>query len=124
MASLNAEYSLGASAGTVVSGTLYPLAFYPSEIPGAPTPTVGYFGMSVSSTTTGCRVCTYVNGDERLCSAIAGCLTTTTSTSTGTVQQTTTGTIDPAPTVTADCAYWYVATMLGKTRISNGVTDY
>lgn len=90
----------------MVSGSLIPTALYPTDVPGAPSPTGSQLGMSLSSTTTNCEACTYVNGNEALCTYVAGCTRVTTITSTTTIHPTTTVTETIAPSVTAKCAYW------------------
>lgn len=106
--SINAAYSSAAvAADTVVGGTQIPLGLYPTVPPGAAgTPTVSAFGITLSSTTSNCEVCTYADSTEIACSLIGGCTQVITSISTTTITPTTTITVVVPPTATADCASW------------------
>lgn len=92
---------------TALSGTPVPSDFYGGDLPGATgSASDPYFGFSLSSTTSNCDACYYVNGVEAMCSQVNGCTQTTTETPVATHTATTTETAVIPPSATADCQYW------------------
>jgi hypothetical protein len=99
--------SEAAAAATIIGGTAYPANLYPTPVPGGGKPNIPYFGFSLSSSTSSCTDCYWLNKRKVLCTEINGCTKATVTQSTATITlPPTTVTITASPSATADCAYW------------------